>query len=218
MRRHLPPPCLKKEVFCLLHDERWNVFYCRNTRYWAMSVIAAPPQEIHMTMQKPNEINQLIGQFLELQEQWEDDAVRFNWDALKSLAAAGATAYNEGNGPSFQILAIDGMHHGEFHARFLDYSLEAGFDPFKLALAGSGRGVVPVLGHESLALSAQEHPWSAKMLAQLHDLARRRFDTEFAPSAHSKAELEQTLLHCRESIPPDVAEKLAAAAAALVAA
>jgi len=171
-----------------------------------------------MTMQKPNEINQLIGQFLELQEQWEDAPDHFDWAALKALAIAGAGAYNEGNGPSFQILTIDGMHHGEFHARFLDYSLEAGFDPFKLALAGSGRGVVPVFGHESLALSAQEHPWSAKMLAQLHDLARRRFDTEFAPSAHSKAELEQTLLHCRESIPPDVAEKLAAAATALLAA
>src|SRR5471030_1859255 len=213
MRRHLPPPCLKKEVFCLLHDERWNVFYCRNTRYWAMSVIAAPPQEIHMTMQKPNEINQLIGQFLELQEQWEDDAVRFNWDALKSLAAAGATAYNEGNGPSFQILAIDGMHHGEFHARFLDYSLEAGFDHYQLVPAASGRGVVAVFGHESLAQSAQDNPCSARMLETIQRVARRRFDTEFVPSAYTKAELEETLRHCRDSMPKDVAEKLAAAAA-----
>src|SRR5471032_2676002 len=183
-----------------------------------MSAIALLSQEIQMTMHKPIEINQLIGQFLELQEQWEDDPEHFDWAALKALAVAGADAYNEGNGPSFQILTIDGMHHGEFHARFLDYSLDAGFDPFKLALAGSGRGVVAVFGHEALALSAQDNPWSAKMLANLHALARRRFDTEFTPSAHSKAELEQTLLHCRESIPPDVAEKLAAAAAALVAA
>lgn len=168
-----------------------------------------------MTMQKPNEINQLIGQFLELQEQWEEDAGRFNWDALKTLAAAGATAYNEGNGPSFQILAIDGMQHGEFHARFLAYSLEAGFDPYKLVPAASGRGVVAVFGHESLALSAQDHPWSAKMLEQIQRVARRRFDTEFLPSAYTKAELEQTLQHCRDSMPQDVAAKLAAAAQAL---
>src|SRR5471030_1100706 len=180
-----------------------------------MSAIASLSQEIQMTMQKPNEINQLIGQFLELQEQWEEDPEHFNWAALQTLAIAGAGAYNEGKGPSFQILTIDGMHHVEFHARFLDYSLEAGFDPFKLALAGSGRGVVAVFGQESLAWSAQDNPWSARMLAVLHDLARRRFDSEFVPSAYTRTALEQTLLYCRDAIPKDVVEKLAAAATAL---
>src|SRR5476649_762268 len=149
-----------------------------------MSAIASLSQEIQMTMQKPNEINQLIGQFLELQEQWEDDPEHFDWAALKALAIAGAGAYNEGNGPSFQILAIDGMHHGEFHARFLDYSLDAGFDPYKLVPAASGRGVVAVFGHESLAQSAQDNPWSAKMLENIQRVARRRFDTDFVASAY----------------------------------
>lgn len=165
-----------------------------------------------MNMQKPSEINQLIGQFLALQEQWEDTPDRFDWEALKALAVAGASAYNEGNGPSFQILTIDGMRHGEFHARFLEYSLEAGFDPFKLALSASGRGLVPVFGHEALAESAGDNPWSARMLASLHSLARRRFDTEFAASAHSKADLEHTMLYCRDSIPQDVLQKMAAVA------
>lgn len=168
-----------------------------------------------MSMQKPNEINQLIGQFLELQEQWEDHPDHFDWEALKGLAAAGAAAYNEGNGPSFQILTIDGMHHGEFHARFLEYSLAAGFDPFKLAQAASGRGVVAVFGHEALAVSAEDNPWSAKMLAALHSLARRRFDAEFVPAAYSKANLEQTILYCRDSIPKDVLDKMSEAASTL---
>ncbi|WP_296002016.1 hypothetical protein [Rugamonas sp.] len=118
-----------------------------------------------MSMQKPNNINQLLGQLLDLQERWEEFPDAFNWPALKALAAAGADAYNEGNGPSFQILSLDGMRHDEFHLRFLEYSLAAGFDPFKLVQASSGHGLMPVFGHESLAEAATGNPWSAKMLA-----------------------------------------------------
>src|SRR5476649_3026970 len=92
-------------------------FFCDESHTWFISAIALLSQEIHMTMHKPIEINQLIGQFLELQEQWEDAPDHFDWAALKALAIAGAGAYNEGNGPSFQILTIDGMRHGEFHAK-----------------------------------------------------------------------------------------------------
>jgi hypothetical protein len=125
-----------------------------------------------MTMQKPSDINQLVGRFLDLQEQWEDQPEKFDWPALRVLAAAGAHAYNEGNGPSFQILSVDGMQHGEFHLRFLEYSLEAGFDPFRLVQAGPGRPLVEVFAHESLANAAIENPWSAKMLACLQQFAR----------------------------------------------
>jgi len=168
-----------------------------------------------MNMPKPNEINQLIGRFLELQEQWEDAPDHFHWDALKALAAAGANAYNEGNGPSFQILTIDGMRHGEFHAKFLEYSLQAGFDPFKLVPSASGRGVVAVFGHEALAAAAQDNPCSARMLASLHSLARRRFEAELMSPTYSRADLERTLLYCRDSIPTDVFEKLTSASMAL---
>ncbi len=125
-----------------------------------------------MGMQQPNGINQLLGQFLDLQEQWEASPGDFHWTALQALAAAGAECYNEGNGPSFQILCLDGMQHGEFHLRFLEYSIAAGFDPFKLVQTGSGPGVGPVLGHESLAEAAENNPWSARMQACLQDVAR----------------------------------------------
>lgn len=127
-----------------------------------------------MTMQQPNNINQLLGQLLDLQERWEEAPDQFDWAALKTLAAAGAQSYNEGNGPSFQILALDGMQHGEFHWRFLEYSLDAGFDPHKLVAAGSGHGVVPVFGHESLAEAAPHNPWSARMLARVQGAAPAR--------------------------------------------
>ena len=80
-----------------------------------------------MSAQQIANINQLLGQFLDLQESWESAPEDVDWDALKRLAAVGANAYNEGNGLSFQILAIDGMAHGEFHLRFLEYSVAAGF-------------------------------------------------------------------------------------------
>jgi hypothetical protein len=166
-----------------------------------------------MNMQPPNDINRLMGQFLDLQERWEDVPENFNWEALRALAVEGAHAYNEGLGPSFQILAVDGMQHGEFHARFLDYSLAAGFDPFKLARAGSGRGVVAVFGHEALAAAAAQNSWSANMRAQLQDLARTRFGPEFAVAGYSHDDLEQTIALCGDSIPADVLERLSAALA-----
>jgi hypothetical protein len=164
-----------------------------------------------MDMQQPNDINRLMGQFLDLQEQWEDVQQNFNWEALRTLAIEGAHAYNEGLGPSFQILAIDGMQHGEFHSRFLDYSLDAGFDPFKLVHAGSGRGVVAVFGHEALAAAAPQNSWSAKMHARLQDLARTRFGPGFDAAAYSSEDLEQIIAICGDSIPADVLEKLSAA-------
>jgi hypothetical protein len=167
-------------------------------------------KENDMTMQKPNEINQLIGQFLDLQEQWEDSPDDFNWPALRELATAGANAYNEGNGPSFQILSLDGFQHGEFHLRFLEYSLEAGFDPFKLVQASSGQAMVAVFGHESLADAAKHNLWSASMQAILQNLARKRFASavEIEEIGLSGADLARTIESCRDSIPIDVLNRL----------
>ena len=39
-----------------------------------------------MNMQQPNDINRLMGLFLDLQEQWEDFPEDFNWEALRELA------------------------------------------------------------------------------------------------------------------------------------
>jgi hypothetical protein len=163
-----------------------------------------------MSMQKSNDINQLVGQFLDLQEQWEDFPEDFNWAALRVLATAGANSYNEGNGPSFQVLSLDGMQHGEFHLRFLEYSLEAGFDPFKLVQVGSGQAMAPVFGHESLAYAAKHNLWSGRMQACLQDLARTRFGSsiEIEGMGLSSADITRTIERCRDSIPVDVFEKL----------
>lgn len=123
-----------------------------------------------------NDINRLIGIFLDLHEQWEAAPASFDWAALAALATAGAHEYNEGRGPSFHILCLDGMEHDEFHARFLDDSLAAGFDPFKLVRSSAGSAMTPVFSHDSLASAAARNPWSARMATRLQQVARERSD------------------------------------------
>ncbi|MGH8809127.1 MAG: hypothetical protein ACREX0_14740, partial [Noviherbaspirillum sp.] len=137
-----------------------------------------------MSRNGTTDINRLIGEFMDLQEQWERDAEAFDWNALQALAQEGASAYNEGAGPSFHTLALDGVQHGEFHERFLAYSLDAGFDPFKLAKTGLGNAVIPVLGHSDLADAAATNPSSARMRASLMEIAQARF----GPLAHDAEE------------------------------
>jgi hypothetical protein len=119
----------------------------------------------HMTNSNGNQINLLIGGFMDLLEEWEKAPHSFVWEKLQALAQAGAHAYNEGAGPSFHMLALDGVPHGEFHERFLNDSLKAGFDPFKLAKTGNGKTMTPVLSHSSLAEAARGNPASARMQA-----------------------------------------------------
>ncbi|HEY1147198.1 MAG TPA: hypothetical protein VGF27_01415 [Pseudoduganella sp.] len=114
-------------------------------------------------------INGLIGEFLDLQEQWQEAPGAFDWNALQDVAVRGAHAYNEGAGPSFHMLVLDGVEHGEFHQRFLDYSLQAGFDPFKLVHADDGHPQMPVFDHESLAAAAAGNPYSARMQQAIAD-------------------------------------------------
>jgi hypothetical protein len=116
-----------------------------------------------------NDTNRLVGEFMTLYEQWQDDPARFAWKDLQALARQGAQAYNEGYGPSFQILAFDGYPHAEFHERFLRFLLDAGFEPFKLVRSAAGDGQVAVFGHAGLAEAAQDNPVSARMLAMLRD-------------------------------------------------
>lgn len=118
-----------------------------------------------------NDINRLVGEFMTLYEQWEDDPARFKWQDLQALASQGAQAYNEGYGPSFHILSFDGYPHAEFHERFLRYLLDAGFEPFKQVRSASGDGQVPVFGHAGLEEAAQENAASARMLTMLMETA-----------------------------------------------
>jgi hypothetical protein len=163
----------------------------------------------------PNEINRLIGEFTDLQDAWQSDPAAFDWSPLAALARTGAQAYNEGRGPSFHALAIDGATHTEFHERFLAESLRAGFDPFRLARAGSGTAEVPVIDHASLAEEADSNPSSGRMRAMLMDAAHARFG-ELAQEyggdrdSHLRATPEFRVIEaCAESIPPDILGKIA---------
>lgn len=109
-------------------------------------------------------INALIGEFLDLQEQWQEAPASFDWNALQEVAVRGATAYNEGAGPSFHMLVLDGVQHTEFHARFMEYLLAAGFEPHKELYADEGHQHMPVLDLESLARAAESNPYSARMM------------------------------------------------------
>src|SRR5689334_2090930 len=108
-------------------------------------------------------INGLIGEFLDLQEQWEQSPDTFDWNTLQDVATRGAGAYNEGAGPSFHMLVLDRVEHTLFHERFLEFSLQAGFDPFKRVHADDGHPQMPVFDHESLAQAAIGNASSARM-------------------------------------------------------
>lgn len=166
-----------------------------------------------MNQPDPNEINRLIGRFTDLQETWESDPQTFDWSALQALAREGAHAYNEEAGPSFHALAIDGVQHSEFHERFLAYSLQAGFDPFKLARAGFGMPEIPVIDHASLADEALSNPSSVRMRAALMEAARPRFeplaqDIQKGQST-SSLWLFRVAEACADSIPLDLLEQIA---------
>lgn len=160
-----------------------------------------------MATTKINDTNRLVGEFMDFYEQWEDNPAGFAWEPLRALAREGAHAYNEGFGPSFQILAFDGYPHGEFHERFLGYLLEAGFDPFKTLPTESGATFIPVFGHDGLAAASERNPASGRMQLMLYQLARQRFGGDHA--AIGAEELERIVLLCHESIPDDVLEKIA---------
>lgn len=159
-----------------------------------------------------NDINRLIGEFMDLQEQWESNHDAFDWSALQALARKGAQAYNEGAGTSFHMLALEGVQHEEFHERFLAYSLDAGFDPFKLAKTGSGTTVIPVIGHSDLAQAARWNPSSARMRALLMEHARARFTLPVQKAENRTIAPEDELYRifdtCAESIPLDLLEKV----------
>lgn len=155
-----------------------------------------------------NAINRLVGEFMGQYEEWEEAPESFDWDRLKALAQAGAQAYNEGFGPSFQILAFDGYVHAEFHERFLGYLLDAGFDPFMTVPAPNGHGYMPVFGHDGLAAAAVTNPASARMLARLQGLARDQLGKADAE------ERRRIIMLCPESIPVDVLKEFAPLAAA----
>lgn len=156
-----------------------------------------------------NDINGLVGEFMDQYEIWEEEPAAFDWDRLKSLAGVGAHAYNEGYGPSFHILAFDGYPYAEFHERFLGYLLDAGFDPFKTVPMQNNANYVAVFGHEGLAAAAQDNPVAARMLARLQGLARGRLmDAD-------PAERQRIIALCPESIPADIVKDVAQAPAAV---
>ena len=159
-----------------------------------------------------DDVNRLIGEFTDLQESWEKDPAHFDWKRLEALAQDGAQAYNEGAGPSFHALALDGVEHSAFHERFLDFLLKAGFDPFRLARPGTGVAPVPVIDHASLCEAADANPSSTRMRATLMEIARERF-AAVAEDAATRGQLTpetmQAVVACAESIPSDLLERIA---------
>jgi hypothetical protein len=156
------------------------------------------------------DINWLLGEFFALEEEWKEDPLAFTWDKLRTLAWTGARAYNEGRGPSFHALAIDGMIHNEFHYRFLLYSIEAGFDPFKLTCAGTGPSS-SVISHDDLAEASLANPWSARMRELLFEEASKRFplqDVENAPEDVVGEAGIRTIEACAPSIPVALLERV----------
>ena len=165
-----------------------------------------------MSSRDPDAVTRLIGEFSDLLEAWEEHRETFDWTKLEVLARNGVHADNEGAGPSFHALALDGVQHTEFHERFLSHLLEAGFDPFKLARPGSGVAPVPVINHASLADAAFSNPSSARMRAALMELARERFAVlaeEIQKNGRISPDAYEVVEACAESIPLDLLERIA---------
>ncbi|GAB3541469.1 hypothetical protein GCM10027343_11990 [Noviherbaspirillum agri] len=157
------------------------------------------------------DINWLTGEFLAYAEEWEGNPQSFSWNKLKSLAEKGATAYNEGSGPSFHALALDGVAHGELHFRFLEYSLLSGFDPFKLTRSGTGSVPGPVINHEDLAEASLANAWSERMRDLLFGEARKRFEVRNTADGSNdavSAEARRIIEACAPSIPLDLLKRM----------
>jgi hypothetical protein len=154
-----------------------------------------------------HDINRLVGEFMELYEEWEEAPAASSWERLQALAGEGAQAYNTGNGPSFHILAFDGYPYAEFHERFLGYLLNAGFDPFATVRMAGNANWVPVFGHDGLAAAARDNPVAARMLARLQGIALTRL------ADADPAERQRIIALCPESIPDDVLQAFAPALA-----
>lgn len=165
-----------------------------------------------MSRTDPDAINRLICRFTDLQERWAHEPDRFDWELLRALARDGAQAYNEGAGRSFHALALDGTQHTVFHERFLDASLEAGFDPFKLVHPGSGAAPQPVIDHADLAEEAQDNSSAARMRAALMDMARARFEPVVQEMEDAQGDppdwLLETASTCGESFPADLLQRI----------
>jgi hypothetical protein len=166
-----------------------------------------------MAPHDPHHINRLVSDFMDLQEAWERAPDAFDWNALQSIVEQGAQAYNEGYGPSFHSLALDGVRHSVFHERFLDALLRSGFDPFKLASVGTQSAPIPVLDHALLAEMAHTNASSARMRSALLDLARKRFEplaqeVESGKNAYTLP-LFDSAKACAESIPDDLLLRIA---------
>lgn len=165
-----------------------------------------------MSLNDPDAVNRLIGKFSDLQEMWESHPETFDWSALEALAQNGAQEYNEGAGPSFQALALDAVDHTEFHERFLDFLLKAGFDPFRLTRPGTGAAPVPVIDHADLADAAYSNPSSTRMRAALMEIARVRFGPladETRRAGKISSDMYQMVEASAESIPLDLLESIA---------
>jgi hypothetical protein len=159
------------------------------------------------------DINRLIGEFMDLQEAWEIAPADFDWNALEALAREGAHAYNENAGPSFHALTLDGVEHTAFHERFLDFLLQAGFDPFILASAGSATAPLPVIDHADLAEAARSNQSSARMRTSLMALASVRFEPLVNDALAGKrldaSPLYAAFLACTESLPEELVLRIA---------
>jgi hypothetical protein len=149
------------------------------------------------------DINRLVGEFMDLYQEWEEAPSGYDWERLSSLAGNSAESYNEGRGPSFYILAFDGYPQAEFHERFLGYLLDAGFDPFKTVHAADGVNYVAVFNHEGLAEAATTNPVAARMMERLRGMARQRL------VAADAAQRQRIILLCQDSIPADVLKEMA---------
>jgi hypothetical protein len=159
-------------------------------------------------------INALLGEFFDLQEQWESDPAGFHWEGLKALAQKGAHAYNDGAGAPFHALVLDGVCHTDFHDRFLSYSIEAGFDPFMLVTGSSGKPVNPVISHDSLAQASLTNKVSQRMRTALMDIARQRFsrllERDFKDTSDdANADVFAIIQACSKSLPLEILKEFA---------
>jgi hypothetical protein len=151
-------------------------------------------------------INRLVGEFMDQYQDWEDAPSSQDWDRLRALAREGAQAYNEGSGPSFHILAFDGYPHDEFHERFLGYLLDAGFDPFKTVRTADGGNYAVVFNHEGLAEAAKQTPTAARMMQRMQEMARERLANA------DENERRRIMQLCQDAIPAELLGKIGAAA------
>lgn len=118
------------------------------------------------------DVEPLLIEWRELKDAWERSPAGADWQRLRLLAERSAVIRERGSGETLARKAMSLEEPDVFHEKFLEYLIEAGFDPFD---AEGQPGGAPLDHGLLLSQSSQGNESSRRMKARCDQLARVKF-------------------------------------------